>query len=309
MTASTLPDVRSFLADAGVRRSLSNLVRARVPARDADDVVQAVLCAALAAESAPSERALLPRWIAGIARHKVADAYRRARRDQPVDGGELAAPPTPFEARQMAELVAGEAARDPAAQEALEWIAREHAGESWAEIARTEQLPDAVVRKRVSRFRRALRSRWLGAVTLAVAVGLPAWALLLHARGLSRERPSIVAEPLAPAAFTRDGSWRVITFEVDEGASAEVLALAQLEGLVSRVDVVAGHVTLTSPSRTRRYAIVGAPSTVRGSELTLRDEAGRDHRVTLTAAHEGANELRVRIDEGKWRGVLTLQRE
>lgn len=64
-------------------------------AQAAEDVVQETLLAALAGEAAYAGRARLRTWLTGILKHKIVDALRRARREQPLPdeepGDELAA--------------------------------------------------------------------------------------------------------------------------------------------------------------------------------------------------------------------------
>jgi DNA-directed RNA polymerase specialized sigma24 family protein len=303
MTDSSLPDpLRAYLADPRVRRSLANLVQTRVPARDAEDVVQSVLCAALAAEVVPAEASHIPRWIAGIARHKVADAHRRAYREQPTEDAEVAVPAPAFEMRQIAERVACEAAEDGAARRTLEWIAREHDGETWAEIARAERLPGAVVRKRISRFRRALRVRWLGALVLLVAAGF-------STRALRRSTSEILPDDPRGSALAGSGDWRIDHVDVDSQAAPEVQALARLEAQSARIHVEGGRVRFTSPLRTTTYVILAERRDAETSEtLVLRDEAGHEHRVSVSRPDPRAEVVEVRIDEGKWRGTIALRR-
>ena len=327
MTAAPLPDaLRTYLADPRVRRSLASLVQTRVPARDAEDVVQSVLCAALAAESVPEEASHLPRWIAGIARHKVADAHRRAYREPPLDEAhahaesELEAPAPAFEARQLAARVAAEAAGDADATRTLEWIAREHEGETWAEIAKTERLPGAVVRKRISRFRRALRLRWRDAFGVSGAASVLA-VVLAVALAASREgaRDAIAPDDGVAHALVELGDWRVDRVDLDAATAPELRALAELEAMGMRVhierarDATRVRVTcVTCTVRSMTYRVLSAnaktPSESHSDApetLLLRDEAGRDHRVVITHG----DSLRVRVDEGKWHGTLTLRRD
>jgi len=57
------------------------MVRRRVPESDAEDIVQSALTEALAARTAPDEPEAMRKWIWGIARNKIADFYRRTRRE------------------------------------------------------------------------------------------------------------------------------------------------------------------------------------------------------------------------------------
>jgi DNA-directed RNA polymerase specialized sigma24 family protein len=301
MTSSAMPDLRVYLAEPGVRRDLARLVRGRVPPRDADDVVQSVLCAALAADFVPDERDDLPRWIAGIARHKVADVFRRAQREPAVEAPDLEAPAPPFEARQIAARVIDEAQDDPAAREALAWIAREHAGESWEEIAREARLSGEVVRKRISRFRRALRARWLGALVALLLGGASVRSFV----GVAGAPDAIVSEELADLGLAPGVAYRVVRVEVDGDASAEARTLAEVEGRFTRVSLEGRSIVVRALSRTRRFVVVAAPRGSSEGDVVLRDEAGREHRVAVSRG----DELRVRVAEGAWRGTVVLARE
>lgn len=71
---------------------------ARLQLRNADaaeDAVQETLLAALAGEAAFAGRSNLRTWLTGILKHKIVDALRRARREEPLDAddpeGDLAA--------------------------------------------------------------------------------------------------------------------------------------------------------------------------------------------------------------------------
>jgi DNA-directed RNA polymerase specialized sigma24 family protein len=202
MTAVSGPDLRQVLASPIVRQKLVAMVRRRVPADAAEDVVQSVLCDALVAREVPSIETV-PRWLYAIARHKVADFHRRARRRRETDETTEPAACDPIEERDLIEHAKAIA---PDAR-AFEWIVRAEEGASLAEIAEEEDLPAPVVRQRVSRLRRALRTALLAAAALAIA-------LLVAA---SHDRvPRIGADPVAPVGL--DGSWHVVFAECAPGA-------------------------------------------------------------------------------------------
>ena len=67
-------------------RVLQRFVYYRLPTRaDADDVLQEIALAALSAKNAPTDAERGKVWLLGIARHKCADWFRRARGDLPLE--------------------------------------------------------------------------------------------------------------------------------------------------------------------------------------------------------------------------------
>ncbi len=84
LMASSPPTSRDALASAELRNLVERVVRKRVPEPEVDDLVQTVLCDAVASRSLPDEPEQLRRWLVGIARHKVADFHRKRSRGQHV---------------------------------------------------------------------------------------------------------------------------------------------------------------------------------------------------------------------------------
>lgn len=160
------------LASREVQKLLSDYVKRRVPPADAEDVVQTVLCEALASPRLPEEREELRRFLIGVARNKVADHFRKTSREAPEELPELEAPPAPLEARGLVEWAEKQTARDSETARTLDWMAREGEGEKLESIAEDEQLPATRVRQRVSRMRRWMKERWLAELALVAAVGL-----------------------------------------------------------------------------------------------------------------------------------------
>jgi DNA-directed RNA polymerase specialized sigma24 family protein len=206
MTAVSSPELREVLARPDVRRRLVAAVSRRVPADATEDVVQAVLCDALVAREVPSIETV-PRWLFAIARHKVADFHRRAHRSRETDEDVELAVSDPIEERDLLEH-AKAIAPDP---RAFEWIVRAEEGATLAEIAKEEDLPAPVVRQRVSRLRRALRTALLTAAALAIAMLVAASHDRAH-----HEFGRIGADPVAAAGF--EGSWRVVAVDCALGA-------------------------------------------------------------------------------------------
>lgn len=64
----------------------------------AEDVVQETLLAALAGESGFAGRSNLRTWLTGILKHKIVDAIRRARREQPAETADAEADAGEFNA-------------------------------------------------------------------------------------------------------------------------------------------------------------------------------------------------------------------
>nr|AYM54514.1 hypothetical protein [Racemicystis crocea] len=166
------------LADPALRRIVEDFVRRRVPASDVEDVVQTVLCDALAAERRPQDPKELTRWLLGIARHKVADAHRRAHREPPAELPDIEASPAPVEELALARWAEAQVKSSRDGEKTLTWMAREGEGESLEAIAAEEKVPAARVRQRVSRMRRWMKERWLAELTAAAiiaALAVVAW--------------------------------------------------------------------------------------------------------------------------------------
>lgn len=186
------------------------MVRARVAEGDVEDVVQATLADALAAEKAPDPAEEFRKWVFGIARHKIADLHRKAARVELTgDPPEAEATSAPHAAQDLAHWAERELPGGTEAKKTLAWMAREADGEKLESIAAEERLPAARVRQRVWRLRRFFRERWAAAVAVVailVATGIAFW------RTLSREAPPPVASsapgptPLDEARKLRDAA-------------------------------------------------------------------------------------------------------
>lgn len=213
MTASSKsPESRSaLLADAALHRALKRMISAKVPGVDADDVLQATLADAIAAAEAPSDPEEIRRWVFGIARHKIADHHRKAKRfelsDAPIESEATSAP---HSARELAEWVEGEAPDGSETEKTLEWMAREADGEKLEAIASEENVPAARVRQRVSRLRRFFRERWarelaaLGVLALVLALFIVWWRGKMAAPEIAPERAERTPRALEDARALRD---------------------------------------------------------------------------------------------------------
>jgi DNA-directed RNA polymerase specialized sigma24 family protein len=166
------------LADPTVRKDLVAFVRRRVPARDVDDVVQTVLCAALGMPNRPRDPDELRRWVLGVAHHKVVDFHRRAEREPSVAVGEVPSAPPPVEARELVRWAEKQAGPAGDAQKTLAWMAREGEGEKLESIAEDEKLPATRIRQRVSRMRRWMKKQWLAELAAVAALTVAVWWLL-----------------------------------------------------------------------------------------------------------------------------------
>ena len=183
MSLSSVKGPRSLaLADPSLRRALEDMVRRRVPSNEVDDVVQATLTEAIASASAPEESEALRRWVFGVARHKIADHYRRSRREMPTELPELEAQSAPHSASDLLRWAEKELPAGEHAEKTLEWMLREGEGEKLESIADSEEQPAPRVRQRVTRLRQHFRTKWAAqlaaAATLVGVVTLLWWTLL-----------------------------------------------------------------------------------------------------------------------------------
>jgi DNA-directed RNA polymerase specialized sigma24 family protein len=229
VTAEAREQLLDYIANPATRSSLHAYVRRRGLADSADDLVQTVLCDALAVEAVPERNSELPRWLTGIARNKVVDERRRRSRWKRADLPEEAeAPPRSSEARDLLHRIAREVV-EPEERRALDWLVREHEGDSLYLIALDQALEPSTLRQRICRLRKSLRARYLVALLAVLGLG-GAWAALPAAPELS---PAGVTEQLSPYA----GAWRV---------TATTPAKYQSLGLTVHID--GGHVRVVGPT-------------------------------------------------------------
>jgi DNA-directed RNA polymerase specialized sigma24 family protein len=267
-----------YIAHPQTSASLRTYARLRGLTDTADDLVQTVLCEALAAPAVPLEPSELPRWVTGIARHKVVDERRRRARATAAEA-EPVSNPTP-EASDLLRRI-GEEVEDEADRRTLEWVMREHAGESLFEIAREEALNASTLRQRICRLRRQLRARYLFPLLLALGVGAGSVASTFAPRAHQG-----AAETQSLRAFS--GEWRV--------RAAAPSKYADMDLAVSVRD---GSILVRGPTGSlRRELVVDAVSE---QQITLRSGDS-----TWVARFERLGEARLRL--GNERGFVELER-
>jgi RNA polymerase sigma factor (sigma-70 family) len=205
MTLSSSDRRAARLSEPALIASVSAFVRARVPAGEVDDIVQSALTEALAADRAPEHEDEVAAWVHGIARHKVVDWFRRARRetleDPSVAEAVAVADSAPESARDLLRWARRELPDGEEHAQTLEWMLREGAGEKLESIATDEDVPAPRVRQRVSRLRKHYRVRWAAQVAALAAILAIAIALVFVLRQKKDQiapRPSPMIVPSAP---------------------------------------------------------------------------------------------------------------
>ncbi|HSO34062.1 MAG TPA: sigma factor [Labilithrix sp.] len=291
---------RQAIAAPALRRTVAAMVRRRVPAGDVEDLAQTILCEALAAPGLPSDPAELRRFVAGIARHKVADFHRRTRRHDSSEVDELGVDPPPVEARALLARIVSSVASSVRERETLEWLVREHDGEQLRTIAEDAGLPAPAVRQRVSRLRRVLRAQWSHALALLLVAG----ACGVLAERARRESSAIVADPtgdpVARAAVVAQGQWRVAE------VTAETSHAAALEAKVVDIRIQGRRVSVTGPALAVTRSITDATTRADGSlAIELRDETGAVQHAT---AKVDGDRMQLTLHDGRLRGTATLVR-
>ncbi len=209
MSATPPPALPEMLSDPAFRAALERFVRSRVPASEVDDIVQSALADALASTSAPDEREQARRWVFGIARHKVADFFRRNGREAPASlplSDEVPAESAPHSARDLLRWAERELPEGDQSENTLDWMMREAAGDKLELIASEEKIPAPRVRQRVSRLRKHFRERWaLQAAVCAVALLVVAGVLLYQ----QRSQPTDIAREIPTAQPPQDDAARL----------------------------------------------------------------------------------------------------
>jgi len=252
VTMEAREQLLDYIANPATRTSLHAYVRRRGLGDSADDLVQTVLCDALAVEAVPERNSELPRWLTGIARNKVVDEHRRRSRWKRAEATEDLEAPRSTEARELLRRIAREVV-EPEDRRALDWLVREHEGDSLYLIALDQALEPNTLRQRICRLRKSLRARYLVALVVAFGLGT-AYAAFPHAVAPSA---ASVTQALSPYA----GTWRVTATTPAEyqrlhlqvsidGNSARVFGASEALGrevVIERIN--ATEVTLRSGKR------------------------------------------------------------
>ncbi|HVY29830.1 MAG TPA: hypothetical protein VHB79_24890 [Polyangiaceae bacterium] len=269
MTAEARERLLDYIARPSTRSALHAYVRRRGLSDSADDVVQTVLCDALAVEAVPDRASELPRFVTGIARNKVVDEQRRRARWKQSELPEDLEGPRASDARELLRRIERDVV-DPDERRTLEWVMREHAGDSLYLQALEQALEPSTLRQRICRLRKALRARYL-APLLVVALGLAgAWTVQPPPRGAL---PAAASE--ASAAYA--GEWRVVA-----------ITPVKFSGLAQRVSVGGNRVVVHGPGGAARELVIVALSNERavlrsGSvEWAVRLEHPSANRVRLS---------------------------
>lgn len=304
-----------------LRRNLTAMLERRLPREDVDDVAQTVLCDALQAERIPADPVELRRWLAGIARHKVADFHRaRARTSKRTDrlddegAIEPESPPAPLEAREVLANVIGETTT-PRDRETLGWLVREHAGDRLTDIAKEAGLPSPVVRQRVSRLRRSLRQRWASALAFLLLLGAGG-AYSLGSSGTAGSGggvaitpdPSVASPPIVAAAPSPlDGTWRVEKLEPAMALTQAQRAMIDSELPSARVKVHGANIQISANagtlSLTAKDVVQAKDGTITATVVAPNGVAQR-----VTIKREGDARLRLSVKEGRFAGQAVLVR-
>jgi DNA-directed RNA polymerase specialized sigma24 family protein len=298
----------SLLSAPATRRLLVRYVSRRVPACDVDDVVQATLCDALASGRAPGQPRDLQRWLLSIARFKVVDAHRAAKRAIPADPAEVPAQPAPIEARSLFRWAEQQLPEDGTARTTLRWMLREAEGDKLEAIAADEALPAERVRQRVSRLRRWMRERWMAEIALVAALAIAGVAWLARSRGSYEIILPELDGGAAPAGTAPEerllGTWKLVSFKPAAPLSAGRKALADrlAPTLAVSFDGRVLHATAGGGSLDRGYATTVAAG---GKLEAIEIVGGRP--VEATYAWDG-DELVLTVPGGQWAGVARFRR-
>lgn len=307
-----------LLGRAEIRRGLEAHLRRRVPPQDVEDVTQSVLAAAVAAPAVPSDPDELRRWLSAIARNKVADFHRgRARsrnliaEDQMPDA--VGSAPAAFEEREVLRALLEEK-RSPREEAALRWLLREHDGERLVDIATENGVAAPVVRQRVSRLRRALRSRW--AIVVGLAAVATALAFAFHdpaAEPIAKDAPVVptLAGGATELAAIADGEWIVSEVRPARALTPFERTLVDGEASGAKLVVHGNRVDLQSRSGAFKtsWKIARAKTTPTTARLVLVGESGKRITIDVALHHDPSGpRLEATLHDARFGGTVTLRR-
>lgn len=192
-----------WIAEPRVRKALRRYFEKRAPGSDVDDLVQTTLAEALASERAPAARSEWDLWLYGIAHHKLADHFRRRRRESPLEDSpeEAAAESAHHGARELLDWAERELPESDHAQTTLEALLEEADGESLESLARARSMPPARLRQRAVRLREHFRVRWATYLAVLGVLGVVAVIAVRQLMLVCCAPPPIIVEdvPLPPA--------------------------------------------------------------------------------------------------------------
>ena len=272
----------------------------RLPAQEAEDVVQQALCEGLASERLPDTVNERGAWLMAILKHKIADTFRERRPVLTADGEvqdiQRVTPAGQWEAREVLRDIVANAHADD--KRTLSWLAQEHAGDALEAIAAEERLEAPMVRKRVSRLRQVLRARYL---LPAAALALLAGFVLLREDGLLGKSAIMPDQAtLRPATKISEitGNWKVQRVEPSSSVAAgdQALMLGASQG---KLDVTSSKVTLTL-AKSHPLQVVDLAE----GRLRVRANDGSIHVVRAQVAPDGS--LVIEGSEGRFKGRAWL---
>ena len=281
----------NVMATPGVRASLLRYAQRRLPREDAEDVVQQALCDALgiAAPETPGEQT---RLLMTIVKRRVVDWYRARRPSTPIaDDDVTTAPENAWLARDLLRRIEEEAS--PTDRRALDWLVREHEGESLTAIAEEERFTPVALRQRIHRLRASLRAHHL-AIAVALLLGLGFFAKTRHeAIGIDPESTFVVGDAR--------GIYRIEALSVTEATPAERVLLESYRGGLVRVE---GDRIVALGAQSTTLGVVARPS---DESLVVRTPQGREYQVSIQRGSTG--DLILTTKGASFRGELRLRRE
>jgi DNA-directed RNA polymerase specialized sigma24 family protein len=292
--------LENALDDEDVRASISSTIRRAVPASDADDISQGVFCDALEATTLPKNRLEIPFWLVGIARHRVADYFRRRPREVLGLTPEGSTPPATFESREALDHVAARLRNDADAKKTLEWMVLEHDGVPFKTIARREKLSPAAVRARVYRLRTRLR-RELGYLLVGILLALGVGAAL-HARQQADSAARDQSAGTTPA--WAQGDFAVVRATLSEGYDAATRAKLESEALDATISLRGSTLDVRTATR-HKVLTLSLTSHDDAFVAAATDDTGR---IRVFSIRIDGEEVFVESSAGALKGTLVLKR-